>query len=224
MKIRFGSLVVGAIGKAGGQCIQRHKQQYILRNITVPTQTMTTRSNPIRVTMRYLSQLWSQLTELDQESWKIAAAGLSTFDKWGDPVVISARQAFTKLSMPAARITNSVSTTQFDGFVSAQVEFKFAAIVTSTESVEFEYIYRLNDKYQEFFCLPIRSSSVNPPVYKLKSIQLLVDSSPSPNGLYSKIQNTFGFIKPPRWYVLGYRYASEDGNWSKIYTQKVRAS
>ena len=221
MKIRFGSLVVGAIGKAGGQCIQRHRAQYILRNITVPTQTFQTHSNKQRVYMRYLAQTWSDLDDVDQGSWAFAATQISTFDKWGDPVVLSPRQAFTKLSMPGVRATGSIFSTAWPGSKVATIDFTWGNIDTPTQRINFTIGYRLNDYYLEFFAVRIRNWSVNPKPYKMKSILLLANSSPTDFGLYSALINAVGTLVEADYVALGFRFASVDGVWSPMQITKM---
>lgn len=223
MKIRFGALAVGAIGKAGGQCIQRFRHEYILRNITVPTQTLQTRSNKQRQTMAYLATRWGSVSPSGVLSWAYAATLLSTFNKWGDPVVLSPRQAFTKLNMPQARWEPFSYQETFLGRSLAEVEFNYNSIDTNQQRINFDYGYRSDDVFQEFFALRINSLNVNPPPYKMKSVLLMKNSSPSPTGLYSLIGDAVGQIRDNNIYALGYRYASNDGIWSPMKIQKFIA-
>lgn len=223
MKIRFGALAVGAIGKAGGQCIQRYRHEYILRNITVPTQTLQTRSNPQRQVMAFLASRWASVSPSGILSWAYAATLLSTFNKWGDPVVLSPRQAFTKLNMPQARVEPFTYIDTFQGRFLADVDFNFLYVDTGLQKIGFEYLYRSDDVYQEFFALQIRSLNTNPPPYKMKSVLLVKNSSPSPQGLYTLIQSQLGQILDNNVYALGYRYASSDGIWSPMKIQKFIA-
>lgn len=223
MKIRFGALAVGAIGKAGGQCIQRYRHEYILRNITVPTQTLQTRSNPQRQVMAFLASRWASVSPSGILSWAYAATLLSTFNKWGDPVVLSPRQAFTKLNMPEARSTAFSFNETFQGRQIAEVEFNFLNIDTNEQRINFNYVYRSDDVFQEFFALQIRSLNTNPPPYKMKSVLLMKNSSPSPNGLYNLVSASAGQIRDNNVYALGYRYASADGIWSPMQIQKFVA-
>lgn len=221
MKIRFGSLVVAAVGKAGGQCIQRNRNNYVLRNITVPTQTLQTRSNPQRSTIAYLSRIWGIMDDSARNSWAVAAPLIPATDSFNDPKVLSPREAFCKCSMPLARFQGEIDSYFWGGRIVNTTQMTFFDINRSTGRVNFFFGERTNESFLEVFALPLSNSSVNPKTYQMRSVGLYLESSPTQEALYQALVAKFGSVAGTQVYALGYRSASADGIWSVMDIQKV---
>ena len=108
MKIRFGMLATDAYGKAGGQAIQRRGSIRVLRNITIPTQRISSRQNPQRSISSLLFNGWSFLARSEREMWSEVGANLSAVNGWGEEKTFSGRQAYTKLNGIAFVKTNAL--------------------------------------------------------------------------------------------------------------------
>lgn len=221
MKLRFGSLVVGAVGKAGGQCIQRHGAQYVLRNITNPTQTLQTRSNPVRAINAYVWSQWKLLTEEQRLQYAALASEVPAYDYWGDPKVLSPRQVFSKLSLVTMRAENQLyDLSLFTRLVTAGRFYDFN-IQVSTSRLTYAQENLANFIYRELFALKLSSIAVNPKPYKMKSIFIGLESSPTPEFLWSQLVKSFGVPQRGDIYAIGFRAASFDAIWNPMTIQKI---
>ena len=98
MKIRFGMLAVDAYGKAGGQCIQRRGSIRVLRNITIPTQRLSSTQNPQRFINSTLFNKWQFLSADIRSAWDTVGSFLTRVNGWGDGKTLTGREAYVSLN------------------------------------------------------------------------------------------------------------------------------
>lgn len=224
MQIKFGALVVGAIGKAGGQHIRRFKDQYILCNTVQPTQNFLSRSNPMRAAASQLWGIWSNLYASERAFWESVREQVPHVNKWGDTVLYSARDLFIKVNTPFVRFSQSVYHTDTWLKTYHELELTFYNISSANSEVVYDVMRRSNDYFIEILALKVYSGGVNPQPYKLKSIGLYSQTSPSRTGIYTALESQFGKIVNGQNFVIGYRSASIDGLWSPIIMSKHRVN
>lgn len=98
MKVRFGMLMTDAVGKAGGQCIQRFRGTNVLRNITQPVQSAKAKKNKQRHNVALMAQFWKSISSAHRAEWVAIGQKLERVNTWGDVVRLSGRQAFFSLN------------------------------------------------------------------------------------------------------------------------------
>lgn len=98
MKVRFGMLMTDAVGKAGGQCVQRFRGTSVLRNITQPIQSQKAKKNKQRYVVTSLARFWRSISPEARVEWIVIGQKIETTNTWGDIVRLSGRQAFFSLN------------------------------------------------------------------------------------------------------------------------------
>lgn len=98
MKIKFGALVVDGRGKIGGQVASKNRAGAYLRNKVTPTNPQTPDQLAVRATLASLSSRWRDLTEAQRVGWNSAVEEFTTTDIFGDTVVPSGKNLFTRLN------------------------------------------------------------------------------------------------------------------------------
>ena len=193
MKIRFGMLATDAYGKTGGQAIQRRGSIRVLRNITIPTQRISSRQNPQRTISSKLFNGWSFLSRSEREMWSEVGANLSAVNGWGEEKTYSGRQAYTKLNGIAFVKTNALidpSEMQYE------VPFFIAGtfvIVAADSEMTIPLTDIANCDFFQLKAMRLRSDSNSPLIEKLKTFSRPTSVSDD-NVNFQALKNMFGTV------------------------------
>lgn len=98
MKIQLGMIVTQMAGSVAGQTVRRYRGGHIFQNKAQYTANSINGRNRQISLMSSVFRAWSQLTNDERNQWNAVAPGYTFPDKFGNPVVISGRALFTKLS------------------------------------------------------------------------------------------------------------------------------
>lgn len=210
MKIRFGMMMTDAVGKAGGQCIQRRGNTRVLRNITIPTQRIASTQNPQRFINNFLFSQWSRLNPTEQNEWFTVSEILRGKDTFGDEKSYTPRECFSKCNgvlYPATKVLINASTFNFsvpvlevDTISIGLSDNDFILSVTSEVDV-----FRTQIKAQR-----LSNYSQNPKVYKLKTFNYAIDNTDS-HEIFAKFVAMFPQLNAGDYWSIAVRGISASG-------------
>lgn len=210
MKVRFGIMMTDAVGKAGGQCIQRRGNTRVLRNITIPTQRLASTQNPQRFINNYLFSQWSRLNPTEQNEWFTISEILRGKDIWGDEKSFTPRECFskcngtlypaTKVLIDAAAFNFSVPVLEVDEISIDLSDNDFILNIASEVDV-----YRTQIKAKR-----LANYSQNPKVYKLKTFDYAVDNTDS-HEIFAKFVAMFPQLNAGDYWSIAIRGISASG-------------
>ena len=221
MKVRFGMLMTEAVGKAGGQFIQRTRFANVLRNITIPVQWLASLQNPQRTANSFLFARWSFLAPDIRAMWDVIGSNLITKNPFGDDVAMSGRDAFTSCSSLVYPMTNSIVSANAFSYVRPFTNFESVSVDTSGAEINFNDIdYRDVDFYQVKGAI-LKNGSINLNLKKLKTFYR--DSSVSNGGnIFDYFNDRIGVVSAGDWVQIAIRGISFSGLASEWQMFKVR--
>lgn len=169
MKLRFGMLVTGAVGKSQGQCIQRYKNTYVLRKISIPVQRALSTQNPQRAVSSFLFNTWRFQRADIRAVWATVALRLYRITPFGDIVTLSAREAFTRLNMVIyPYLGDIINPNDFVGVIPViAIEPIVITRITGTISI-FDSI-ATNVEFYQLKAKRLPSIAINPTIGKLRT-------------------------------------------------------
>lgn len=221
MKVRFGMLMTDAVGKAGGQFIQRTRFGNVLRNITVPVQRLASLQNPQRSTNAYLFSFWNLLLDSDRALWAVIGRNLKTKNTFGEVVAMSGRDAFTSCSSLLYPYANQFVDANSFSYIRPVTDFYRVILDTSTGEMEF-FFNNYSDVY--FFQMKgavLKNGSVNLSLKKLKTFARTNIVSAGPTN-FDYFNDRIGVVSAGDWVQIAIRGISDSGLASEWQTFKVQ--
>lgn len=221
MKVRFGMLMTDAVGKAGGQFIQRTRFGNVLRNITVPVQRLASLQNPQRVVNSYIFSYWSLLPSGVRADWEVIGSNLRKKNPFGVDVAMSGREAFTSCSSLYY---------PYSGIFVESSSFNYSPPVTVFNSVLFDesggeiIFYGNYTEGQEFFQIKgaiLKNGSINLNLKKLKTFAR-IDSLNDSNTNRDLFADNIGKTSVGDWVQIAIRGISSSGLASEWQIFKVQ--
>jgi hypothetical protein len=96
--VKYGTIVTEIKGKVGGQVFQRCGQSLSMRNTGPRIYTQSQQKSLSMNVMSQVSSQWRGLTTAQKTNWYNVASSYPTFDKFGNPIVLSGYQLFIMLN------------------------------------------------------------------------------------------------------------------------------
>lgn len=110
MKIKFGSIVTDGRGKLGGQVYARNRSGAYVRNKVTPNNPQTLYQSLQRAVLATFSEAWRGLTQQQREAWNAAGESFPTTNQFGDQVIPTGKNLFTRLNNNLTDISQSTLT------------------------------------------------------------------------------------------------------------------
>lgn len=99
MKVKFGGGVAEARGSIAGTTFSRNKGGSYARQRVTPVNPQSTYQQAQRARVSLLATEWSQtLDQTERDGWKVFADNFPLTDVFGDSLVLSGAQAFTRIN------------------------------------------------------------------------------------------------------------------------------
>ena len=210
MKVRFGMLMTDAVGKAGGQFIQRTRFGNVLRNITIPVQRLASLQNPQRATNGYIFSYWNNLTASERELWAVIGSNLRTKNAFGDDVAMSGRDAFTSCSSLVYPFSTSLVPASLFSYFKPISDFTNVSFDTSAGEIVFDAFYYEANEFFQIKGAILKNSAINLNLQKLKTFARVSDLS-SPADIYDYFNDRIGVVSAGAWVQLAIRGVSASG-------------
>ena len=210
MKIRLGMFMTDAVGKAGGQCIQRRGNTRVLRNITIPTQRIASTQNPQRFINNFLFSQWSRLNPTVQSEWATVSEILRGKDTFGDEKSYTPRESFSKCNgvlFPATKTLIDASI--FNYSVPVLEVGKITIDLSATEFV-IDVTSQIDVFRTQIKAKRLANFSQNPKVYKLKTFFYAIDHTDSAE-IFAKFAEMFPLINSGQYWSISVRGISASG-------------
>lgn len=221
MKVRFGMLMTDAVGKAGGQFIQRTRFGNVLRNITIPVQRLASLQNPQRATNSFLFARWSFLAPDIRAMWDVIGSNLRTKNPFGDDVAMSGRDAFTSCSSIVYPYTTQLVDPSSFNYLRPYTNFESVSVDTSGAEINFSDIdYRDVDFFQVKGAI-LKNGSINLNLKKLKTFYSDISVSNGGN-VFDYFNDRIGVVSAGDWVQIAIRGISFSGLASEWQMFKVR--
>lgn len=99
MKVKFGSIVTDGRGKLGGQVYARNRSGAYVRNKVTPNNPQTVYQSAARAILASFSEQWRGLTEAQRAAWNAAGSSFPTTNQFGDEVIPTGKNLFTRLNV-----------------------------------------------------------------------------------------------------------------------------
>jgi len=97
--IKFGMVVTDARGKLGGQVFSKNKGGAYVRTKVTPVNAQTAAQTSSRQLLSQFSSEWKALTQAQRDAWNAAAPNFPGTNVFGDAVVKSGKNLFTRLNV-----------------------------------------------------------------------------------------------------------------------------
>ena len=210
MKVRFGMMMTDAVGKAGGQCVQRRGNTRVLRNITIPTQRMASTQNPQRFVNNYLFSQWSRLNPPEQNEWVTVSETLRGKDIFGDEKSYTPRECFTKCNgvlYPATKVLIDASVFNYSVPV---LDIGLISVDISSNSFDLNVAHEVDVFRTQVKAKRLSNFSQNPKVYKLKTFSYTPDNTDSP-AIFEQFVKMFPNITAGDYWSIAVRGISSSG-------------
>jgi len=112
------ALLTQASGSIGGMTFGHNRGGMYTRARSIPTNPNSSRQQIVRAAMTGLVQAFNQvLSEAQRAAWKLYADNTPTTDTLGDPLVLTAQQAYIASNVPRMQLENSGLTDNGNGRV-----------------------------------------------------------------------------------------------------------
>lgn len=98
MKVNFGMMLVDAVGKLGGQCVQSNHYGRFARTIVKPANPFSTYSAAVRASFKAISQKWQTITPTQQAAWIAATRDYPRTDDFGNVYYMSGYDLYMSLN------------------------------------------------------------------------------------------------------------------------------
>lgn len=223
MKIQFGMIVTGAVGRQSGQLIQRFKNGYILRKMTMPTQRLASIQNKQRTVMSYLFSQFNSLSAVELEAWAVEGSKRIRTDPFGQIYTLTARECFTRVNALLYPYENSLFRVPPPEMGSPYFRFNNATINKvagqfSISASDYEAIYFYQVKVA-------RMASVNFPT-PLRAQKTLFRFAVLSNSAFNfdQLQKAFAPISEGQAFIISIRGISTSGvatPWQSVTTTVV---
>ena len=210
MKVRFGMMMTDAVGKAGGQCIQRRGNTRVLRNITIPTQRLASTQNTQRFINNFLFSQWSRLIPAEQSEWVTVSEILRGKDTFGDEKSYTPRECFSKCNgvlYPATKVLIDASVFNFSVPV---LEVNDISIDLSDNDFILNIASEVDVFRTQIKAKRLANYSQNPKVYKLKTFDYAVDNTDS-REIFAKFVAMFPQLNAGDYWSIAVRGISASG-------------
>lgn len=190
MRVRFGMLMTDAVGKAGGQCIQRRAGVRVLRNISVPTQRTASTQNPQRFLNNYLFTQFSKLSQSIRDQWATIGSTLKGVNTWGEEKNYNGREAFLLTNCVLYPYEHALINPFTFSFDKPALTIDDMSLTRTGSKFIIETEIDQDGYYYQCKMLLLRSAALNPDVSKLKTVFRLDDISDA-NALYAYVHTAF---------------------------------
>ena len=210
MKVRFGMMMTDAVGKAGGQCIQRRGNTRVLRNITIPTQRIASTQNPQRFINNFLFSQWSRLNPTEQNEWFTVSEVLRGKDTFGDEKSFTPRECFSKCNgtlYPATKVLIDASVFNFSVPV---LEVDEISIDLSDNDFILNIASEVDVFRTQIKAKRLANYSQSPKVYKLKTFDYAIDNTDS-HAIFAKFEAMFPQLNAGDYWSIAVRGISASG-------------
>jgi len=98
MLIKWGSIVVEGSGKLGGHVFYKGKGDAVIRTLARAKNPQTKYQQTIKARFTKLTQDWSDLTEVQRQSWNNAESSFSRKNRFGDTVFLTGKNLYNALN------------------------------------------------------------------------------------------------------------------------------
>lgn len=204
MKVRFGMLMTDAVGKAGGQFIQRTRFGNVLRNITIPVQRLASLQNPQRVVSGFVYSRWDTLSVLERQEWAIVGNNLRTKNVFGEDVSLTPRQAFCKCGSIRYAYNGELASPYSFNYNIPAFEIRSVEIDPSGGEINVIIDSQADVSFWQVKARVLKSSSINLSPDKLITFARIVDITEN-NYLYDLFFDKFGEVIPDTWVMVAIR-------------------
>lgn len=175
MRTRFGMLMTDAVGKAGGQCIQRRGNTRVLRNISIPTQRQASTQNKQRFTANYLFSVWATLSQSIRDEWALVATTLRGTDTFGNEKSFTAREAFLKCNGVLYNYTKTLIDPFTFDYTVPTLDMESITLDISDTELKLDVNSITNAVCVQMKSIALRNAATNPTVEKLKTFNMSSD-------------------------------------------------
>ena len=221
MKVRFGMLMTDAVGKAGGQFIQRTRFGNVLRNITVPVQRLASLQNPQRVVNSYVFSRWDTLSTSERNEWAIVGNNLRTKNVFGDDVVLTARQAFCRCGAIRYAYNRELPSPYGFNYTIPTIKIISVEIDPSGGEINVRVDSEADVSFWQVKAKVLKSSSVNLSPDKLLTFARIVYITQN-TYLYDLFFDKFGEVISGTWVMVAIRAVNNSGLASEWQMFKVQ--
>lgn len=218
MKIKFGAIVTGAIGKAGGQNIQRFRNAYILRNITQPTNSNNRFKNLQKNRLATLSRKWSLEPQNVKDNWTELGTRMTRVDPFAQVGFLTGREAFISINQFWERLNGTKIGALSVNLTIPTITITRIEIVTSAGLLGVVISTSSGASYLEIRAQRLTSSSSFSRYQDAKTFVLSINPT-SPGTNYNSFINTFGDIQPDTpfaFYARPINATGYPGAWQKV--------
>lgn len=222
MKVRFGMLMTDAVGKAGGQFIQRTRFGNVLRNITIPVQRLASLQNPQRVATSYVFSRWFVFSSAEREMWDIIGLNMRKKNTFGEDIVLSGREAFSRCSSIIYPYNGSYVSPYNFNYTMPAIEISQIILDVSNGELLIAIASKADVDFWQIKAMPLKNSSINLSVDKLKTFMRSNDITDE-NNVYANFINMFAYVNQNKYVMFAVRGVSNFGIVSEWQVFKVQA-
>jgi hypothetical protein len=139
MKAKWGSFVVDGRGKINGHVASKNRAGAYLRGKVTPSNPQTAAQSDVRARLSAFSQAWSGLTENQRAAWNAAVTSWMTNNVFGDGIMPSGKNLFTRLNANNNLIGGAVLSTPPLPVATTTADISNLAISVGGTSLEFDF-------------------------------------------------------------------------------------
>ena len=139
MKAKWGSFVVDGRGKINGHVASKNRAGAYFRTKVTPSNPQTASQSDVRSRLSAFSQAWSGLTEAQRSAWNAAVTSWMTNNVFGDGIMPSGKNLFTRLNANTNLIGGSVLAVPPLPVATTTADISNLAISVGGTSLEFDF-------------------------------------------------------------------------------------
>lgn len=190
-KVKFGSEVVDMRGKIGGHVYSRNRGGAYKRTKVTPTNPQTTFQSAVRNRLAAQSQAWSGLTAAQRAAWNAAVNDWTRTDVFGDSLVPSGKNLYTRLNNNLQSVGEVVITSPPLAVAVEQV-IAGAFIMTNGGAKTIAYTGTTGASNIQIWATPGLSAGTNNPGTKYRLLESIDGAAVSPADISSSYEARFG--------------------------------
>ena len=133
MKVKMGMFMTDAVGKSGGQCLQRNHYGLFARNIVIPTNPQTLPQQDRRAQLEFLTFNWQLLNDDERTNWIAETANYPRTNSFGDTYYMTGQALYISLNLNLWKIGQAFISTPVTKVIPPDVG-TFAPVMKGTPS------------------------------------------------------------------------------------------
>lgn len=192
MKAKWGALVVDGRGKIGGHVASKNRGGAYFRTKVTPTNPQTASQSEARSRLAAFSQAWSGLTASQRAAWNGAVNSWNSNNVFGDAVIPSGKELYTRLNANANLIGASAISVPPLHVATTTPNISGLSIDVSDTALEFDFANASAGQTMVVEATAPQTAGTYNPSGRYRVIKTIAQTTPATEDVWAEYVAKFG--------------------------------